>query len=63
MMERFLESTRNYYPNQGMLGTAPTDFSGVSNMATMNFGTTFGTSPQAYTTNPFTAMSPMFGIY
>lgn len=61
-MERFLESTRSYYPSQGMLGSNPSDFSSMSSMAGMSFGTTFGTSHQSYSGNPF-SVSPMFGIY
>lgn len=60
-MERFLESTRAYYPSQSMLGTSASDFPGVATgMPGVNFTSTFGPSQQNYTSNPF-SMSPMFG--
>ena len=61
MMERFLESTRTYYPSQGMLGTNHSEFSGMtSGMNGMNFGSAFGTAQQNFSSNPF-AMPSMFG--
>jgi len=53
MMERFLESTRAYYPGNGMLNSGADFSSGMSGFSPGGFGA----SPTGFSANPFSMSS------